>query len=193
MSNIENLIWLAGMFEGEGTTGLFKGLRKERRANGSYNWRIYSYWLVTNNDAIIIDKINQIAKDNKINLHIFTRQREDTKDHNINYQIGAKRMKDTYIMNQLIYPYLVGQKKYISKLTMEFIKSREFGDINNKAYSDKDWFLVDECKKYNQRGREKKKFESSEAIRQALLEINRDDIVRTSMKVGECIEPKQYE
>lgn len=192
---IENIIWLAGLFEGEGTTGLFKGLRVEPNKKGQ-QWRIYSYWLVCNNDAVIIDRVNEIAKSLGVNLSIITREREGDKNHNTNYQVGTKKMGDTYKMLEALFPHLVGQKKYVAKLTMEFLKSREFGKVRSGTgytYSEQDWKLLEECKQYNQRGIDKKKFESSEAIRLALQKLGGDDMVRTSMKVGECILPKEYE
>jgi signal recognition particle subunit SEC65 len=174
----KKLIWLAGMFEGEGTTGLFK----QKRKNGK--WRLQTYFLICNNDPIIIDKIKEIASEIGINMTIYQRHENPQKDWNLNYQILTKRMSHTYRVLKAIYPYLIGQKKYIAKLTIEFLESRELGKTRKK-YSSKEFNLYKECKKYNQRGRKRKYLKSSETIRQALKS---DDIVRTSTKVGDWIE-----
>lgn len=189
--NTNKLIWLAGLFEGEGTTGLYK----YRRENGK--WRINSYFLITNCDPAIIWEIKKITNEELgVQMTIYTRDdiKRKNENWNLSYQILTRKMSDTYKLLETLLPYLIGTKKYVGQLTMDFIKSRNFGDLWEKQgrtpYSENDWKLYEKCKIINQRGKNKKLPESSETIRQTLAKIKNgsEDIVQTSMKIGEGIQ-----
>jgi hypothetical protein len=181
--NIQKIIWLAGLFEGDGTTGLYKTLRgKEQK------WRIQTYWLICNNDPVIINEVFKIADEIGVGMSIHQRNINHP-TFNINYQILCKSMSGTYKMLSEIFPYLIGNKKGVAEMTLRFIESREFGKTR-KDYSEKDWELYKDVKKINQRGH-KKTYLSSETLRLALENIQKiisgEDIVRTSMRIGEEI------
>jgi hypothetical protein len=181
--NIQKIIWLAGLFEGEGTTGLYKTLRGKEQT-----WRIQTYWLICNNDPVIINEVYKIAEEIRVGMCIFQRNINHPM-HNVNYQILCKSMGGTYKMLSTIFPYLVGNKKGVAEMTMRFIELREFGKTR-KTYSEEEWKLYKDVKQINQTGR-KKTYLSSETLRSALENIQRiisgEDIVRTSMRIGEEI------
>ncbi len=187
MKNVkkEDLIWLAGFFEGDGTTGLFK---YKRGASEGGKWRITTYFLICNNDPILISETKKILKGLGVESYII--QREQDKDkHNLNYQICCKNFKGVYNVLKALYPHLRANKKYIAGMVMEFIESRNFGHPKKGPgthYSKKDFELYEETKKANQRGT-LKKYKPSETLRQALANIVSDEKVQTSMKVGEEI------
>jgi hypothetical protein len=186
LMDIQKIIWLAGIFEGEGMTGLYKFKRRE---NGKEKgWRISTYFLIANNDPAIIWEIKNIVKDELgIEMYINTTEEDRLKNHNTHYKIVSKKMANTHLLNKTLLPYLVGTKKYVAKLTMSFIESRNFGNPPHgpgTGYSEYEENLYKECKEINQRGINKKKLLSSETIREALKS---DDIVQTSMKIGEEI------
>ena len=177
----EDAIWLAGLFEGDGTTGLFKQQRRNKK------WRILSYFLISNCDPIIINEVRKIAEKKGIGMILVQRNKEHRK-YRLNYQIACKNFGGIYSLLEEIHPYLRGNKKAVAEMTMQFIRNREFGKTR-KPYSEESWMLEQECKKLNKRGANKK-LEPSETLRQALSDlanINSDEKVRTSMKVGEWI------
>jgi len=183
---IENLIWLAGLFEGEGTTGLYSYKRSDGKT-----WRISTYFLICNNDPIIINEIYKIAEEMGIGMSIYQRNINHP-IWNINYNILCKSMIGVYKMIEAIYPFIKGNKKAVAEMTMRFIKSREFGKTR-RVYSKEENDLYVNCKQINQRGKEKT-YLSSETLRLALTNLEKvisgDDKVQTSMKVGETI-PKE--
>jgi len=183
---IKDVLWLAAIFEGEGTTGLFKTRRKNND-----KWRISTYFLICNNDPIIINEAWEIAA--KLNVGMCIYQREgSTPNANLNYQICCKNMKGVYKMLETLLPYIRGNKRAVAEMTMRFITSRDFGDLTKRKpyYSDEEWKLYEKVKETNQQGK-KKKFESSETLRNALTNIEKilsgEDKVQTSMKIGEEI------
>lgn len=195
----QRIIWLAGLFEGEGSTGLFKIRRRSGR------WRISTYFLICNNDPLIIDEVYRIMKEVGVSAYIHQRERSGNEDHNLNYQIACKNMKGVYRMLEIILPYVKGGKKAIARMTMRFIENRNFGKVQGKGiigargYSDEDFELAKKVKELNQRGRKKKKSEPPETLRRALLEqlarsqlkAGGEEQVQTSMRIGEEIPPKQ--
>lgn len=193
------IIWLAGLFEGEGTTGLFKYRRKNGR------WRIMTYFSICNNDPLIINEVYLILKELEISTYILQRERPSDKDWNLNYQVNCKNMKGVYKVLETIKPYVVGGKNAIIEMTMRFIENRNFGNTHQKgvlgtlSYSEEDFRLVDKVKELNQRGLKKKKSEPPETLRRALLQqiakrqLNEEDEdkVQTSMRIGEKLPPLQ--
>jgi len=85
---INNLIWLAGLFEGEGTTGLYSYKRSDGKT-----WRISTYFLICNNDPIIINEVYKIAEEIGVRMAIFQRH-VNHPTWNINYNILCKSMID---------------------------------------------------------------------------------------------------
>jgi hypothetical protein len=190
----EDLVWLAGLFEGEGTVGLFKTMR-----GATKKWRISVFFLVANNDPIIAYQVYSIAKKLSVNLYIKQRPRPENKDWNLSYHVSAVNMADTHKMIAAVRPYLRASKAAIADMTLQFIESRNYGMPFKKgpgtSYSDEDWALYESVKKLNQHG-QGKQYESSETLRSALEGIERaiqgDDKVQTSVKIGEDI-PEQIE
>ena len=165
MNNLNNLIWLAGLFEGEGTTGLYKTLRGKEKT-----WRLQTYFLICNNDPIIINEVYKIAEELGVGMNIFQREHPNP-EHNLNYQILCKSMGGTYRMLEAILPYLKGNKKAVTEMTMRFVESREFGRTR-KLYSQEEWKLYADVKQINQRGKDKT-YLSSETLRLALENIEK--------------------
>jgi len=181
--NIENLQWLTGIFEGEGTTGLYSYKR-----NDGNTWRISTYFLICNNDPIIINEVYKIAEEIGVGMSIYQRNINHPA-YNLNYNILCKSMIGVYRMLEAIHPYLRGNKKAVSEMTMRFIESREFGKTR-KPYSKEENELYISCKLINQKGPQKT-YLSSETLRLALANLQKiisgEDKVQTSMKVGETI------
>ena len=187
----EDIIWLAAMFEGEGTTGLFKTMRGTGSAAGK--WRISTYFLIVNNDPIIVNEVIKILESMGIGTYLHQRERPESKDWALNYQVGVKNMLGVHKVLENILPYVRGNKRAVIEMTMRFIESRNFGKPDKgpgSGYSDEDWKTYEAVKRVNRRGR-KREWQSSETLRQALGDIEKmsgEDKVQTSMKVGEAIE-----
>jgi hypothetical protein len=184
--------WLSGFFEGEGSTGLFshrRGVEEKSR------WRIKTYLLFTNTDPLLINECWKICKELGVNMHISTMKRPEGKNWRLGYHLVCQNMKDTHILLKAMLPYMIGIKKAITEMTMRFIESRNYGYPQKgpgTGYTEADWQLCEKVKGLNQRGEKIIDLESSEAIRQALSDIEKiisgDDMVQTSMKVGGSIE-----
>ena len=192
----QNIIWFAGLFEGEGTTGLFKYRRK------SGHWRITTYFMICNNDPFIIEASRQIMNEIGASTYILQRERKGDENWNLNYQIACKNMDGVYKLLKAIHPYLKGNKKAVSEMTMRFIENRNFGNVHEKGllgtrkYSDEDFELVKKIKEINQRGKKKKTSEPPETLRRAIMEqllkkSGMGDKVQTSMRIGDNIPPRQ--
>ena len=109
------------------------------------------------------------------------------------YHIVCQNMQNIHTLLTLMFHYLIGIKRAIAEMTMRFIESRNFGKLEVgktwHKYTDEDWKLCEKVKLLNQKGEKFFDLESSEAIRQALTDIEKiitgDDMVRTSMKIGD--------
>lgn len=186
------LNWFAGLFEGEGTTGLFKQKRLGKGENKE-RWRITSYFMITNNDPILINETIKIAEELGVKMHVVQRN-FDNPLWATNYQVICKNMEQIHKLLTTILPYLKGNKKAVAELTIRFLESRNLGGFskagesyNKKPYTEEDWKLAEEVKKINQRGKNRT-YQSSETLRESLDNIARlsgEDKVQTSMKVGE--------
>jgi len=176
---IEDLIWLAGIFDGEGSTGLHKSKRgKNEKSPGK--WRIMPYWLIANTDLSIINEVKNIGEMIGIDLYVFERK-PPKKEHSIGYHVACKNFEGVYKILKGIYPYVrSGNKKAIAEMTIKFIENRNFGKSckeNKKRYypySEEDWKIVERIYELNQKGQNRKWVNSSEAIRQTLLQKSED-------------------
>jgi hypothetical protein len=189
------LNWFAGLFEGEGTTGLFKQRRLGKGENKE-RWRIASYFMITNNDPILINEIIKIAEEIGVKMYV-TQRNHNHPVYAVNYQVICKNMAQIHKLLVTLSPYLRGNKKAVAEMTIKFLEGRNLGGFSQKGdsynkhpYTEEDWKLAEEVKKINQRGRDRR-YMSSETLREALDNIDRlsnKDKVQTSMKVGEWLD-----
>lgn len=181
MSRVNELYWLAGLMEGDGSICLHRFKRPEG------NWRIATDVLFINNDPNLINEVDRMARKYiGVKMYLQTRRVDDEK-HATNYQLLCSSYTDCYKFLKVVVPYMRGEKRAIGCLMMRFLESRgirekESKDIR-KPYSELEHRIYEQTKVLTQRGVDKKLIGISETTRKTL--ITSDDIVRTSARSEE--------
>ena len=114
LSNNENLAYLAGIIDGEGSLLITKTLSHNRYC---YTSRLQ----IPNTNEGIINKICEVLDFWNINGHIETRDRN--KKHKICYVITINGVNKLIKLLPIIIPYLFGKREQ-AKLLLRFCKSR---------------------------------------------------------------------
>jgi hypothetical protein len=182
MSTINELYWLAGLMEGDGSICL----HRFKRPNGS--WRIACDVLFINNDPNLINEVDRMARKYiGVTMYLQTRRVDDEK-HATNYQLLCSSYTDCYKFLKAVVPYMRGEKRAVGNLMIRFLQSR--GLPNKKAeeirqpYTDIEHKIYEQTKNLTRRGVDKKLQGISETKRKTL--ITSDDIVRTSTRLEEA-------
>lgn len=146
----EELAWLAGFWDGEGSITVFQ--TKRRNKTDKYNASL----VLTNTDEHVILHTIKLLDRFGINLHLFKRV-SNTEKHKDSYQLTTRNMVTIKKILTLLLPYLVC-KKAQAELTLRYIDSR-LKNLKGQ-YKEEEIDIYKEIKKLNLNGK------SSEAIRQ---------------------------
>lgn len=112
-----NLSWLAGFWEGEGSISIFK----HQRAGGTM--KLKTCLTIVNTDPTLILKVLKIADSLGVTFHLFENKHDNPKWANA-YALTCQRLDSSKIFLEALLPYMFGQKKQIAELTLRFINSR---------------------------------------------------------------------
>lgn len=136
----EEIGWLAGIIDGEGTVGMYyQNKKKYHTINPSIE--------IVNTDPSILNKIMFILVRLDCTPYI------QTKKHNVKLNPNWKLSYNLKIQKQIklrrlipiILPYLTGIKKYKADLILQFLLSRmNKGKPSNKDYTEYEHKLIDE-------------------------------------------------
>lgn len=112
----EELAWLAGFWDGEGTITVFHTKRKNGKDR--YNASL----VVVNTHEETISHILKLLDRLGIKMHLLKRQSKNKK-HAVSYQLTTRNMLYIQKLLPLLIPYLVC-KKAQAELTLRFVNSR---------------------------------------------------------------------
>lgn len=134
-----DLAWLASFTEAEGSISSQTTIRK----NG--NLVITPFVRITNSSNLAIDEILRICNELEIPAKAYWRKEK----HCVNVPICNIRIEGCYSVYKLlevIYPYLVTEKKHNADVLMQFILLRKNGLLtrNNKGQIIRNGYTVDE-------------------------------------------------
>lgn len=123
MDNQQETLYIAGLFEGEGSIQLNKilvyGKILQYRGNVQF----------TNTEPEIIQKFVDYCKVNNWNRHVYTDKREGKSK--VCYVVTITKIKDRLAFLETISPYFVGKKRKESELVIKFLKLRDALERNN--------------------------------------------------------------
>jgi hypothetical protein len=115
--NIQNLSWLAGLWEGEGSVSIFKNTRETGTT------KLTMTLTIVNTDPALILEVLKIADELGVTFHMFENKHDNPKWAN-SYQLTNRKLETNKIFLEAILPYMRGQKKQITELALRFIDSR---------------------------------------------------------------------
>jgi len=174
----EQIAWLAGLWDGEGTITLTKVMdnwyvKKAMRKNGSIKYK--PICTVVNTNETIISEAIRILDENDIKLSI-SKARKEKEYHTQCLVIQTQKLSVIKRLLELLLPYLIGKKSQ-AELLLRYVNSRieNFkGKKGLKSYNGEEDKFEKDIRTLNKRGSK-----PSETIR---LTPKGDDIVRTNGK-----------
>jgi intein/homing endonuclease len=123
-----NIAWLAGIIDGEGTISIAKSNRKSGKVNLTIKISI------ENTSTLIINEICKVFKSKGIKYYIYSRKPR-TKKHKAAYVVNVCKLKDAIEFSNLLYEHLISKKEQ-AILVKKFAESRintpkKYGCIKN--------------------------------------------------------------
>lgn len=148
----DELAWLAGIIDGEGTINIVKKPDRKRK-DGT---RRYNYWTLlqlSNTNEILIMKVIEIMK--KLGTNPYIWEKAETEKWKKSYQLSLQRMTKVKKILDQIKPYLIAKKPQ-AEIVLNFINSRlskfQKGRGRYNPYTEEEIKWIEEIKKLNHRG-----------------------------------------
>ncbi len=149
------LAWLAGIWDGEGTFGIYRG------SNGHYAGRL----TLSNTDAAMINEIVKIFDSLGIKGHLWEEERPKLR-HKNSIHITLNKLASVKAATEAMLPYLVS-KKPRAELLLRFINSRleykpiairdektgQILGIKKQGYSLEEETMYEQMRKLNAKGK----------------------------------------
>lgn len=151
----DELAWLAGIVDGEGTINITDKLTPQRRArkDGTRKRHYCTFLQIANTNEDIILKVIEIMK--KLNANPYVWEKAATDKWKKSYQVSLQRMAKVKRVLEQIYPYLIAKRRQ-AELTLKFINSRlskfDAGRGKNNPYTQEEMEWINEIKRLNHRG-----------------------------------------
>lgn len=117
MPTKEELAYLAGLWDGEGTITIFKN-----RSNNGYE-KLCPTLGIVNTDLEIINAVLSILDKLKVSFHIFEKEGKKKDKHKLCYQLTSRNSRYIEVVLQAMLPYLRGKKSQ-AELVLRFVKKR---------------------------------------------------------------------
>ena len=152
---LDELAWLAGVIDGEGTINITKklGSKKRARKDGTRKMNYWVFLQVTNTNEQLILKVIEIMK--KLNANPYVWEKKDTDKWKKAYQLSLQRMVKVKRVVEKINPYLIAKKRQ-AELVLKFIDSRlskfQKGKGKTNPYTEEEMKWINEIKRLNHRG-----------------------------------------
>lgn len=144
MVSKEDLAWLGGIFDGEGTITVFVWKEKNNRTH------LCPTINITNTNPRIIAKCLNIFKELDVRVHIQERWTDNPK-YATCWTVSSKNMTTINIVLKSIRPYLHGKRK-VADMVLEFIGIRMSNESKRKPYTDYEFKLAQRAMSFNKRG-----------------------------------------
>ena len=154
------LAWLAGIWDGEGTFGIYRYSRGKSGKN-SYCGRL----TLSNTSILMIDEIIRILESLEVKVDIWREEKQRKVNHKKAIHLTVNRIDSVKKVCELIIPYLIA-KKDRAELLVKFINSRKsykrkvkrdpktgyIIGVIEQGYSTEDIKMWDKMKRLNQVG-----------------------------------------
>ena len=144
MVSKEDLAWLAGILDGEGTITVFRNTEKNGRV------RLCPTINITNTNPKIITKSMQILKKLDVSFHVQERW-TDSKRYATCWCISSRNMTTISTVLNSTRPYLYG-KGAVADMVLKFIDIRFNNTNKRKPYTAKEHELAEAAMSFNKRG-----------------------------------------
>lgn len=142
----KDLIWLAGLWEGEGHMSIIC----QERQNHKMDYRINIG--LANTDEYLILAVAEILDRHHISAHIETRNPTKPDKYKVGYYVTIYKLNPAKKLCELLCPYFKGHKLAVAKLILRFINSRLNHVKYNEKYSIEEISLYEQIKKLNHKG-----------------------------------------
>ena len=145
MPTKEELSWLAGFTDADGSISLFRHQQKKRE------WKTYPALVFTNTNPVQIEKVLSIIDKIGVKVHVVERDQTSKKSNWArSWQITTANHTNVTAILTAIEPYLAGKGPQ-ARLVLRYLKSRADRGRYSRV-NDAELALVEECQKLNQRG-----------------------------------------
>ena len=138
--------WLAGIFDGEGSVGIYARKFKGRPYT-NYTMRI----TITNTSIALLDKIKAILDHKGLSYYVKENERQNHKNWRPRWQMLFTGFSRTYLFLKLIRPYVVGKAREVD-LALEWLESRMNTPTASTPYSTRDLEIVELLKQEKRNG-----------------------------------------
>lgn len=164
----EELAWLAGAWDGEGSISIFPFIEKFHYKKGGIKKetktpfrKLIATLTIVNTEVSFIEEVIRILDKNGISMHLSERKisRKNNK-HSDCYQLSCRRMIEVKKFLELLSPYFISKKPQ-ANLVLRFVNSRlkQFGNGNkwghNTPYSEEEQSLEQQIRILNKKGPER--------------------------------------
>ena len=114
------IAWAAGLFDGEGTIGIYKYPRKDRKSYPS----IVKSLTIENTESVLIDCFAAMLKENKIKYYRLCLPSRKNKKSNPIHSVRVSSYRGIEKLLNMLIPFLVGKKEQ-AKAMLQFIEHRK--------------------------------------------------------------------
>ena len=154
------LAWLAGIWDGEGTFGIYR-YRQSSNGKTAYCGRL----TLSNTSQKMIDEIQRIFKNLQIPVNLWTEKKRRKPNHKLATHITIDKMEYVKKVCEAIRPYVVAKKERVL-LLLRFIQLRQeyrrivgrdpctgrLTGVKEQGYSKEETSLYEKMKSLNQVG-----------------------------------------
>ena len=112
------LAWLAGIWDGEGTFGIY---RYKQTSNGK--WSYSGRLTLSNTSKEMISEIERIFNLLEVKVSLWQAKKGRKENHKLEVHLTLNRMKEVKLICEKLQPYIVAKKERLL-LLLEFVNSR---------------------------------------------------------------------
>ena len=149
----DELAWLAGIIDGEGTINIISKPGSRKRKDGTRKRNYWTFLQIVNTNEILVLKVIEIMK--KLNANPYVWEKQATDKWKKAYQLSLQRMSKVKRVLEKIFPYLIAKRRQ-AEITLNFINSRlskfQKGRGKCNPYTEEEMEWINEIRRLNHRG-----------------------------------------
>jgi hypothetical protein len=154
VTHINNINWLAGIWDGEGSFSIVKQYRKVNKGGPLI---LSPKVEMVNTNVFLIAEVCRILNNSGIKFYIYKRHREKS-NHKECFTVSICRLDSIINFCDIIYPYLIS-KKYQAELLKRYAISRKerllisrSNHVNKPSNNDEEYYLCEQVQEKNKLG-----------------------------------------
>ena len=112
-------VWVAGLFDGEGTIGIYIHKRKDRE-----NPRVTKHITIENTNSLVIEEYKKFLRENNIKFYYCYLPSRKNRISSPIYSVNVSSYRMCEKLLNLLFPYLVGKKEQAQTM-LDFIQYKK--------------------------------------------------------------------